>query len=227
MGDPADKSGGASDDKSASKGADEAATKVLQAELDKVKTELKTTSDAKGDVDRRLTELSEALSDPKYLAFLAKDAGDDRGGKQDETVNLDEMSTKQLAEYILTKVGDQIKGLGSSVDEKFKSFGGAIALDRMKQRVDAVVRKYPDFWEHKETMHKISLAVPDIDPETAYHAAKMKALEDKAAKEKEDATPSGDKGTSPVDALHAKKDGYSKEEAVDAAFKVAFGEKKE
>lgn len=226
---PAAKSGDTKDTKPSGNGEGEAALKVVQTELDKVKTELTTANTAKGDVDRRLSEVSEALSDPKYLAFLAKEAeGEHKDEEGKDTTNLEEMSTKQLAEHILGKVGKSIDDLGNSVNEKFKSFAGAMSLDKMKSRVDAVVKVHPDFWDYKDAMHKISLAVPDIDPEIAYQAAKMKALEDKATKEKEDVdNASGGKGGDPVEVLQQKKEGFTAQEAVDAAFKKSFDDKKE
>jgi hypothetical protein len=122
----------------------------------------------------KISQYEQMLLDPAYLEFLAIRDVDTKGKSlatketQQQEVDLDSMSNKDLVEYILSSV----RGMLNQTIVPLKQEAQVTAA---MQQVKEAAAKYPDFWDYRDEMIRLARAHPTLTAEEAYHLAKSRA----------------------------------------------------
>jgi len=99
--------------------------------------------------------------------------------KIEETeVDFDQLSNKELVEYVVNLVNDQ--GL-----PRLQKAEVAIETLRVLREIDKGEKEHDDFWEYESEIRQISMANPTLSIEEAYDLAKVKKGKAKSSKKKE------------------------------------------
>jgi hypothetical protein len=151
---------------------------VTPEEVAELKNQLKAAQD-------RISQYEQMLLDPAYLEFLATQGIDTKGRKvEQQQVDLDNMSQKDLVEYILASV----KGL---INEAITPLKQEATVNAAVAQVKEAAAKYPDFWEYRDEMIRLAKMHPSLTAEEAYHLAKAKTASRPKRPSKPAETPTG------------------------------------
>ncbi|MCL6441693.1 MAG: hypothetical protein K6T27_09410, partial [Thermoleophilum sp.] len=123
----------------------------------------------------RLAELEEvALSKAKEakketydvdeLAKLGK-AVQTREAPREEEVDLEQLSNKELVNYVLS-LGQQ------TISQQLLALETKLETLRVQREIDKCEQKYKDFWDYEEDIKKIAVENPSLSIEQAYRLAK-------------------------------------------------------
>lgn len=190
----------------------------------------KLTASHKTEVEKLQGELDKAklsLLDPDYIEFQEKKKGK---GKPDDTPpvedkNLDDMSSRELADHIANSLKESVvKPLQDELNKTKHTLNDVLAVIELQE----VEKRYPDFGDYRDDVRKlIESSTTALTFEQAYKIAKTNraAADDKDKdKPKGDGPPGSEKptGSVPNEELD-QKDYDTPEAAADAAWNKAVG----
>lgn len=124
----------------------------------------------------RLTELEAIAAKPTRRGeeitdldtLVAEGKGDREKAKEKlEEVDVDQMSNKELVEFVVGLVNDQ--GV-----PRLQKMEVAVETLRVLREIDKAEKDHDDFWEHEAEIRRISIANPTLSIEEAYDLAKAR-----------------------------------------------------
>ena len=190
----------------------------------------------------RLDEANKQLMSPEYLEHLSAarrgdgdggPKGKRGGGSEAEPISpekdIDEMSNKELAGFIVQVIRKDFGKVGDMFDVELGKVNTAVADIRTAMEIDRVASANPDFWEHKKEILDLARKNPALTPTEAYKIVKHDKLAKGAADQVEADKKRGRRaasekpGSGPVtrSTTGTKPKGFS--EAFEEAYSTAFG----
>lgn len=87
---------------------------------------------------------------------------------QEEEPDWDTMSNKEVAHYLMSRIGSKV---GEIMQKTVGPVQSQVEADRVARDIQATSTKYPDFWDYREKMVSIAERHPTLTAEEAYHLA--------------------------------------------------------
>lgn len=100
--------------------------------------------------------------------------------EEEEEIDWDNLSNKQLVEVVLNRVGAQ---LNEEAAPRLQKVEVAVETLRVLREIDKAEKDHEDFWEYEKEVRSISTANPTLSIEEAYELAKVRKGKAKSSKE--------------------------------------------
>jgi hypothetical protein len=137
-----------------------------------------------------LLEQIEELKDQskRGKTYSLEDLAEEAKGKKPDTTqprqpdkDLDEMTPRELAQYIVNVIGDHFTPVANDLQVQIQTI-------KVSQEIDRAAAKYDDFWDMHEDIIRIGTENPSLSIEKAYKLAKAERGETPIKKKDKDKT---------------------------------------
>lgn len=223
----------------------------LQGQMGEMKTQMEQLAQTKTELEKRLEGADKELLSPEYLDFLESKRGGDKRkdgekGATKEEKNLDEMSPKELAEYLSSKHKGDLEATVKEITKRMDSIGESLVSTYAQIDLNLVCVRNSDLdaamntppanrtEEQKElvnTMYAVAKENPGWNATKCLKQARLEikaSAEDKGEKEREreetERKALTEKGGLPNSA--SQQGSLSKDKAAELAWKNTFGNAK-
>jgi len=148
--------------------------------MEELRNELST---EQGEVDKK-EWLAKVMADPdvKKILEARQKQEDAEPPESEEDLDLDVLDNRELVRYILKKVQESVGGLVAKhldgIAEKVGRLEGYVQEKEtrtIRQQVDELRAKYPDFDDYRELMIQLSRESPGLTPEELYWIARKRS----------------------------------------------------
>ncbi|RLF28926.1 MAG: hypothetical protein DRN14_03310, partial [Thermoplasmata archaeon] len=158
----------------------------LQSQLQELQNTVKSLHEAKSQLEAKLEEYESELLSDEYLEWKERGKGEPSGKEEEEEIDLDTASAKDIIKYVEKKYKGDLESAIEEISGKLDETEERVGLALARIDIELTALKHPDFWEYKDRMQKLAEENPTWSAEKCYKQAKLGAKMEEEERKKEE-----------------------------------------